>query len=160
MDYVILSFRPGGWLSAARTAGVIAAATAVDWSDLEIVYRRFLQELRYFMEAQPGFTSRKAAEQAALFEGGVRFDLERTLGVIPALRWRDRLFGEVFGSAGKQIIAEEVGEAKAAVLAYMAETGIEDEQEARRQLAAEYEAGLEAGIEALQHLRQSTRKEQ
>ncbi len=112
----------------------------------ECSWRQFLKELKAFFASQDDFrgNARKTAEQAELFEAGVRFALSQIPCVYPSLKMSDRLFSEVFGFAGQQIINKKEAEAKADVLAYMVETSIEDEQEARKKLREELEAGLAA----------------
>lgn len=154
-DFCLLGFGENGWPKVRPTAEKIAASLSSRVSppreEFELTWCQFLRELKSFLDAQPDYhgNRRTVAEQAELFEAGVRFVLSEIRCVTPSLKMSDRLFSEVFGFAGKLIINEKEAEVKAGVLAYMADTGIEDEQEARKRLGEEMEAGLEAATELL-----------
>lgn len=97
-------------------------------------HRQLLIELReYFKENN--YTPDKIAEKADLFDGAFRkYAYDEDFEAVPDIKANDALFSEIFGEEGRKIVIREQARADADVRIYMIETGIEDEQEARREL--------------------------
>jgi hypothetical protein len=115
---------------------------AVQAHGFEAAHLQMLTELKARLEELHQGQSYKIAEQADLIEGAFVFlAIEAGLD-IPLIEVRDRLFAQVFGQAGKKVIAREQAEADRDVQEFMAETGITDEAEARRLLTEQMVEGM------------------
>jgi hypothetical protein len=115
---------------------------AVRERGFEDAHLQMLTELKARLEEQYHEQAYKIAEQADLIEGAFVF-LAIEAGIeIPSIEVRDRLFVQIFGQAGKKIIAREQAEADRDVAEFMRETGITDEAEARRLLTDQMVEGM------------------
>jgi hypothetical protein len=115
---------------------------AVRAQGFEAAHLQMLTELKARLEEQYHGQTYKIAEQADLIEGAFVFlAIEAGLD-IPLIEVRDRLFVQIFGQAGKKIIAREQAEADRDVAEFMRETGITDEAEARRLLTEQMVEGM------------------
>jgi hypothetical protein len=123
-------------------------------ADRESSWREFLRELRDSLERVEALKTqpKKRVEKADLIESEAYFGIIQRLDFSDflSLAVRDRLFCEVFGWIGEQLITEKRAEVQAALIAYQARTGIADAREAGRQLRKEMENGIEAAVAFLQ----------
>lgn len=149
----MLAIRETGSVNIRLTAQTIKAALtnpqAPDRHEFETSYHQFLIELKEYLERLFPADPRKVTEQAYMLESGVRVALGDEGAAYPSLRMSDRLFIDVFKNSGRQLVNRKEAEIKADVAEYMADTGIESEQEARKRMAEEMEVAMSGFVDAM-----------
>ena len=149
----MLAIRENGTVNIRLTAQTLKAtltnSAAPDRQEFEASWRQFLAELKNYLDRLFPNDARIATEQAYLLESGVRVALGDEGSAYPSLRMSDRLFIEVFKNSGRQLINKKEAAVKADVAEYMADTGIESEQEARKKMAEEREGAMGGFVEVV-----------
>lgn len=135
---------PNGWPSI--TASQDNYIQVVEELGFTRAHRQMLEEFKAALSADERYGSQpgEVAKQADLWEGGLYFAAQsaRPDLIHMPIKRRDALFHEVFGEAGRLVTISAEKAIQDEVNAFMRETGITDEGEARRLMMAEMVEGM------------------